>query len=174
MEINKARANPARYAEMYIKPRLQHYKDKLYKGKMKTKEGVAAVEECLKIMNAVKPLEPLKPEVELYKLAKEHTDKQSKTAETGHDTPGGKSFDKRFKKLIKSGYTVGENIAYGEKTAIEIVVQLLIDDGVKNRGHRKNILEIKYTHCGISFGEHQKYRHMCTIDFYGIPKDKKK
>lgn len=174
LEINKARTNPAKYAELYIKPRLQFFDGKRYKKNLITKEGIAAVEDCIKAMSSAKAMPPLSVNEELIELAKYHTEKQSTTRETGHDTPGGRSFNKRFKKYVKKGFIVGENISYGEEDARDIVIQLLIDDGIRNRGHRKNILEPKYTHAGVACGGHLKYSNMCTIDFYGLYKKKKK
>ncbi|MGZ4089608.1 MAG: CAP domain-containing protein [Bacteroidia bacterium] len=173
-EINKARTNPKKYAEMYIKPMLEFFNGNLYKGYLETKEGAAAVEDCIKSMNTTVNLQPLIPDEKVIKLARYHTNKQSQTKETGHDTPGGKSFDKRFKKYLKKGFLVGETVSYGEKDARAIVIQLLIDDGVRGRGHRKNILEPKYTHTGIAAGPHLRYEYMCTIDFYGLAKKKKR
>ena len=173
-EINKARANPKKYAELYIQPLLESFNGTLFKGYLQTKEGATVVEECIKVMSSHASLPPLNPDEKLVKMARTHTDKQGKTKEAGHDTPGGKSFKKRFRKYIKKGFVVGENISYGEKEARHIVAQLLIDDGVKSRGHRKNILDPDYTMTGTACGSHGKYAYMCTIDFYGPPKKRKK
>jgi len=166
LEINKVRANPDVYAEQYILPRVQKFKDKAY-GDLTTKEGTVAVMDCYNALKAAPKVHPLNPDEKLIQLARYHTGKQSKTSETGHDTPGGKTITKRFKKLVKKGYAVGENLSYGEDTAREIVIKLLIDDGIPSRGHRKNIMERGYINVGVSYGDHQHFGHMCTIDFSG-------
>ncbi|HEX8853921.1 MAG TPA: hypothetical protein VF754_10570 [Pyrinomonadaceae bacterium] len=42
---------------------------------------------------------------------------------------------------------------------------MLVDDGVKNRGHRMRIFNSDYTVAGISCGEHSKLGSMCVITF---------
>jgi uncharacterized protein YkwD len=165
LELNKARTNPAKYAELYIKPRLSDYKDKFYKGKV-TKEGVVAVNDCIKAMNKQQKTNPLTVDKELVRLAREYTKLQGKTSETGHNT-NGQSVEIRFKELLNKGMKAAENISYGRSSGREIVIAQLIDDGKPGRGHRKNNLSSEYTHVGVSFGAHQRYDTMCTIDFCG-------
>ena len=69
--------------------------------------------------------------------------------------------------------TCGENIAFGPDEAREVVMQLIIDDGVASRGHRVNIYKKDFKVVGISTGAHKKYGRMCTMDFAGGFKDKK-
>ena len=66
--------------------------------------------------------------------------------------------------MDQQGYT-GENISYGDDNARNIVIQLLVDDGVPSRGHRKNILNFKFDEVGVSVGKHSGYGSMCVIDF---------
>jgi len=65
--------------------------------------------------------------------------------------------------------TAGENCAYGTKTGKEIVAQLLIDDGVMNRGHRKNILNPIFKKVGIGYNDEGKapYGAVSVMDFAG-------
>ena len=49
---------------------------------------------------------------------------------------------------------------------LEIVVSLLIADGVKSRGHRKNIMSKDFKTTGIGFAaQHKKYGCECVLDF---------
>lgn len=168
LELNKVRINPARYAELYIKPMLNHFNGKEYRvGEIiyLTSEGESAVQECLRVLGKTKSGSILLPNNSLYNLAKDHVDKQGPTGQTGHDGPSGESFSSRIKRLMEQqGYT-GENISYGDDNARRIVIQLLVDDGVPSRGHRKNILDLKFDEVGVSIGKHSRYGSMCVIDF---------
>jgi uncharacterized protein YkwD len=44
---------------------------------------------------------------------------------------------------------------------------LLIDDGVADRGHRRNLLDPAVRVAGIACGRHAAYGTMCVIDLAG-------
>lgn len=43
----------------------------------------------------------------------------------------------------------------------------MIDDGIKSRGHRKNVFSPKFDHVGIAFGYHKTFEYMCVLDYSG-------
>ena len=45
------------------------------------------------------------------------------------------------------------------------VRQLIIDDAVPKRGHRKMLFDTRWQHAGAASGRHQAYRQMCAIEF---------
>ena len=42
---------------------------------------------------------------------------------------------------------------------------LIIDDGVRGRGHRRNIFNANYNAAGAAYGPHARYGSVCSIDF---------
>lgn len=167
LEMNKARTNPALYAELYIEPRTKKFNEKIYNGRLRTNEGVAVVNECVSYMKGLKATSILNPEKGLSLAAQRHSSTQGETDQTGHTGVDGSDPFTRIKKY-GTYRTAGENIDYGAKTGQDIVVDLLIDDGVSSRGHRKNILNKDFSSTGAGFTpKHKLYGSVCVITYAG-------
>jgi len=169
LEMNKVRTNPKRYAEMYIESELKYYNNKFYErpGQIRilTSEGKAAVEECIRELIAAEAVGILEPLKCLALAAQDHRKNQGATTQVGHTGVDRSTVRTRMERHCKASgaWALAENISYGPTTARDIVVQLLIDDGVPNRGHRINIMNGNFTQTGVGFGAHKKYNHMCVI-----------
>lgn len=48
---------------------------------------------------------------------------------------------------------------------IIVVLQLVVDDGVPNRGHRTNFFDPDYKLVGIFACEHKSYKHVVVLDY---------
>jgi uncharacterized protein YkwD len=59
----------------------------------------------------------------------------------------------------------GENISYGKSRARNIVLALIIDDGLRGRQHRHIIFNPAFRYAGAALGSHARYRTACSIDF---------
>lgn len=59
----------------------------------------------------------------------------------------------------------GENISYGQSNARQIVIALIVDDGLPGRKHRNNIFNPAFNFAGAAIGPHARYRTVCNIDF---------
>ena len=148
-EINFARTQPAQYVKTRLEP---------YAGENPS----TAMTECINEMTVMKSLNPLKLNKRLTLAAKEWVRLQGAGGGVGHGNTG-----ERINKQGLYPHTWGENISYGYNDARKIVIQLLEDDKVPSRGHRKIILSRAYTHVGIGCGPHKIYRFMCVQDFAG-------
>jgi len=113
-------------------------------------------------LKAVNNLPLLMPDKELFLVAKGHATKSGKTGHVGH-----KYFNTRMEPLLKRFSAVAENCDYGNSSALEIVLSLLIDEDVPSLGHRKNILNKAYTFVGVSIQDHSIYGKNCVMDFAG-------
>ena len=171
LEINKLRSDPPRYAEEYIAPLAKHYDRRIlyYPGDQPliTREGVSALHECIRELKKQQPLPVMYPSPGLTKAARDHVGDQSKTGKTGHTGNDKSSMRDRIERYGDWQVRIAENIAYGAKTARQIVIYLLIDDGVSDRGHRKNFLTPDFKTVGIAVGNHPQYEIMSVMDFAG-------
>lgn len=154
-EINKARTNPKEYAEKYLVPYVENG------------SASAAMKECIIEMKNTKALNALQPGKGLTLAAQEWVRLQGPSEYIGHDM----NLKVRLEKYCYFGF-YSENISYGYNDARKIVIQLLEDDNVPSRGHRKNILSRAFTHVGIGCGTHKRYNYMCVQDFAERYKDK--
>lgn len=124
-------------------------------------ENNAYLRSLRKDLNNVEGLIPLQPERDLSEAARGHASKSGQTGRVGHQ-----DFNKRFDPLMGNPYThVGENCSYGYESAMDIVISLLIDEGVKDHGHRKNILSLSFNSVGVAIRPHKSYRINCVMDF---------
>lgn len=111
-------------------------------------------------LNNLKPLPPLRHDVTLIAMAKSYANYTGRKGIVGHAR-----FKKRFAGLVAQGKTVGENCSYGMHTALDVVIQLLIDEGVPDLGHRNNILSSDFTKVGVAFAKHKKYGINTVMEF---------
>ena len=169
LEMNKVRTNPKAYAEYLRQERTLFDGDIVRKPgeiPLKTSEGVVALDECLVFLENMEPMGCLYPDRNLSRAAEQHAGDQSKTGDTGHLGSDKSMFDKRIKKYSKAPYIrVAENISYGFGTGYSVVLRLMIDDGVKDRGHRDNIMTSGFDLCGVSIKPHPVYRYICVITY---------
>lgn len=61
----------------------------------------------------------------------------------------------------------GENLSFHCDDELEILLQLIVDDGVPNRGHRENIFNQEFNIMGCFTGPHKDFNNMTCIDYAG-------
>ena len=168
-ETNLARTAPQRYAG-YLRELRRHFVGNGYlmpgsSETVMTTEGVAALDEAVRFLQNQAPLHALTWAPGLAEAAADLVRDEGPSGEVGHT--GRQSGDMR-QRIERHGTwltRIAENIGYGPDTARLMVMQLIIDDGVPNRGHRKNIFNPTFKVAGAACGPHQNYRHMCVMDF---------
>jgi uncharacterized protein YkwD len=166
--LNRARTDPAGFAAV-----LQQYRARM-QGKrylkpgttqawIITQEGTAAVDEAIAVLRATAPLPPLSVNQELALAALDQVAWQGPRGEVGHGGQGGSSPGDRLLRHGVRKHMWGENISYGAD-GLQVVVDLIVDDGVASRGHRNNILNPEFRQVGIAIGPHRHYGTMCVMD----------
>jgi uncharacterized protein YkwD len=165
-EINLARTNPSAYADI-LAQRRQYFQGNLLNlpGQISllTNEGVAALDEAISVLRSTSPLPALSPSQGLSLGAKDHVNDTGPKGIVGHIGTDGSDPTQRVNRYGQ-GFA-GENIDYGASTGRDIVIALIVDDGVSSRGHRTNILRSSYQFAGVSVGPHAQYGTMAVIDF---------
>ena len=132
---------------------------------LRTKEGPEAVRECIESLNKQEPCRPLHWNTELAQAAKDHVMDIGPKGMVQHESSDGTTVKERLKKYGKVISCYGENLSFHCETALEVVLQLLVDDGVPNRGHRENIFNPEFIVCGGYSGEHKDFDKITTIDY---------
>lgn len=172
--INEVRADPAAYAA-----KLRQYRG-YFEGNvvllpgsdvgLRTREGVAAVDEAIAALGRLQPLPPLQAVPDLAQSARQLAAHQALSGGTDHAAADGTDAKVRIKKAKGSGLTA-EALSYGARDAAGVVRQMIVDDGIPTRPNRKILLESKYRKAGVACGPHPVNRSVCVIDlatFYNL------
>lgn len=148
--LNLARMNPSLFANTVIKK----YPEKSGKGYLVNTDYYKSL---LDTMRKMKPVNLLQPDSLCYTSAFCHAVSSGNAAYTGHNRQSDECREK--------WYFNGECCDYGNEQPLDIVLSLLIDNGVPSLGHRWICLN-SYKRIGVSIQPHKGYRYNAVLDFH--------
>ena len=120
------------------------------------------VKSLIRDLKKSKPITLLTSRKDLYEVAKTHAKTMGKSGKTGHY-----EFEKRTREIARIYDGITENCDYGPDDGFSIVMDLLIDEGIPDVGHRETILDSNIRYIGASIKKHKKYRYNCVMEFGG-------
>ena len=175
-EINLARTQPQEYVTFLAQLRPHYVGNQLRRpGDMApvhsrgavliTREGVKAVDEALASLRATAPLPPLAVSRGLSLAVKDHVQDQGPKGGASHQGSDGSNSGARANRYGRWQGKIGENIAFGIASARGMIMNLIIDDGVPGRGHRKNLFDPQFRVVGVACGPHKTMQIMCVMMF---------
>lgn len=175
-EMNLARTEPQKYAGFVEEFKKYYDGNRLTipgrKKALVTAEGLAAVDEAINFLRAATPLAPLDVAKGVSLAAKDHANDLALKGLTGHTGSDGSLPNARVDRYGNWEGAIGETVLYEVSTARNMVIALIIDDGVQNRGHRRNIFDANYRIAGVSISDSPTNGSRCVVDYVGGFKEK--
>src|SRR5258708_3261671 len=166
--LNRARTDPQGTAAD-LDPVTRYYNGKLFQRPgqpvpIQTNEGVSAAREAEGAVRAQRPLNALTLSGGLTQSARDQANDQQRTGGVGHTSSDGSTTVTRIQRYGTWHVTYDENIDYSPMVhGSDVIQNLLIDDGVTDRGHRRNIFDPLVKVVGIACGPHPRFGSVCVI-----------
>lgn len=167
-EINLARRDPQKFAGF-----LQEYQNAT-RGNLislpgriplRTIEGAPVIEEAIGDLKLVSDLDAFEISVKLSDAARMQLRDLQEDSSLGHKGKNGSTLKMRLAQFVAVQGKSAENICFRARTARDVVTTFLIDDGVKSRLHRKNVLSPAYKKVGIACGVGNNNEPLCVTVF---------
>lgn len=149
--LNLIRAYPA----LFVKTVLKNYPSVSGNGYLA--EDTFYFISLVKTLEKMEPVNLLIPDKDCFESAKCHAYNSGITGYVGHDR---KKNDCKTKKHFH-----GECCDYGHSDPLDIVLSLLIDEGIPSLGHRMLCLS-SFAKVGVSIQPHTRYGRNAVLDFY--------
>jgi uncharacterized protein YkwD len=171
-ELNAARSNPSAYATK-LSQLLPLFEGTLLRrpgtrAAIRTQEGAAAVREAIDALHRQAAVPTLALSAGMSRAAGDLAADQGRTGHLGHTGSDGSDPGSRISRYGAWGVSYAENVDYGPfTTGRDVVIDLIVDDGVRDRGHRRNIFDPSARVVGIACGPHPRYGSTCVIDQAG-------
>jgi uncharacterized protein YkwD len=109
-----------------------------------------AIVELTNKERAREKLPPLKVNARLLKCAREHSENMARQMKMDHVLDGKEPKDR----VREAGYAfmnMGENVAYGQRTPVDV-----LKSWMNSNGHRENILRAEFTEIGVAVSRSSK------------------
>ena len=165
---NELRTKPQNFLPK-LRDLLPHFKDKIFsipgEDPIQTFEGITAVEEAIDFLKTQKPVKELTLNEDLTKACKDHLEDIGPKGMTSHEGINGTNIGDRIEKYCEWDGSCAENMDFGFKKAENILLNMIIDDGVKERFQRFNLFNPDFQKIGIAVGPHKIYG-ICAIIGY--------
>ena len=165
---NELRTNPQSFIPK-LKECLKHFREKIYhmpgEDPIQTYEGPEAIEEAIQFLQAQKPVNKLIYNENISSACKDHVHDIGVKGLTTHEGSDGKNISERIEKYAEWDGDIAENLDFGFKKAENIMMNLLVDDGVKERYQRSNIFYPKFRYIGVGIGPHKDYGTCVCIGY---------
>ncbi len=157
---NLVRYDPKRFASLYVTEYISYFRGNEfhYPGLQKiliTYEGVKPALELYRELMNTQPMGLLIPSPGLSQAADSHVNYLVKNLTRGHQGQGG--LIARVERFGKWDLKLGENISYGNFSAHDALLYMLIDDQVFDRSHRRIILTPEFRFAGIAKAMHPAF-----------------
>ena len=172
IELNKLRQNPKSYiplieAEMNLLKKNNILKRTDSNLQIQTVEGKEAYLEAIKFLEHQQPVPILKEESRLSSAAMDLVKDIGNRGIVSHQDQYGQYVSERIEKYCEWDYSASEVIEVSSKNPQDILISLLVDDGLKKRPDRNTLFNSKYNYVGINCGMHTEYEIVTVIVFVG-------
>jgi uncharacterized protein YkwD len=167
-EMSDVRVRPKAYAK-HLRELRDCFEGTLWKrpGRtpLRTEEGQAAYDEAIAFLETVSPIGPLRFNEGLARAARRHAQDIGPRGALEHVGSDGSRLSDRLNRLGTWQGLIAENIGTLEVDPRQVVIQLLVDDGVPSRGHRHNLFNPDLHQAGAGSAPHRDYRVVTVIDY---------
>jgi uncharacterized protein YkwD len=154
--VNEVRVHPRDFYDKYVASYVSN------NGKSQS----ANVRSLRNELYKASPVTPLIVISTLNQTSKSHANDLARHHQFSHNSSDGTTFPQR---MAKAGIPIScaENIYNGGDVALDAVITLLIDEGVSNLGHRRNILNKNARLIGVAFLPYNSGSFILVQDFVG-------
>ena len=171
-ELNKLRKDPRSYIPLIQQEMNTIKKNNVLRKKdsnlqIQTLEGRAAYEDAILFLEQQEPVQPLTKEIRLSYAAADLVKDIGERGVVTHQDKDGLFVSERIEKYCEWDFCANEVIEVSSKNAQDILVSLLVDDGIRDRLDRRALFQHIYNYVGIACGPHSEYEIVTVLVFAG-------
>jgi uncharacterized protein YkwD len=170
IEHNNLRTNPSYFIQI-LEEDIKSFKNLILfrpgNQPIQTYEGISAYVEAIEFLKKQHSVNELTRSSYLEEAATLHAKDSGANGLVSHESSEGRKLSERIEDLCEWSEIIGENVDFGSKTAINLLIALLVDDGVKGRPHRAHLFNRNYNYIGIGVSAHKLHGNITVIDYAG-------